>query len=336
MELALSNNDTASPQNADFTSSTGRKKVSLEGGAQDVKFNDEGGNVAVIGSDSSGEKNVELGNGGDLVIVEETEAPVNITAGTGSDSIVTAGNNVKINMNGGATKIIPNSGNVEVENYDPTSKAGIQIDSVSDITRALQSGSIVLEDGTISFGDAKVKVNDEESESTTVNLYDNKGKKQKVVYTHSNGGNVDLSAIKENLVMKSNGGNSSFTSGIGNDVAFGGSGDTFDLGAGYNHIELDTNRGDSNGATIRQTTASGRTEVFGFSFGFSDSNDKIGIDFSADISYSNGKLTFKYSNAALIVSGTSSLADLASSADLESSGISQKVLIGDNRRQFRR
>ena len=317
MELALSNSDTTNSQTADFSSSTGKKKVTLEDGTQEIKFNDEGGNVAVIESDSEGEKNIDLGNGGDLVIVKETETPVNITAGNGKDTIVTAGNNVKVDMTGGATKIVPNSGNVEVTNYDASTGAGIQVDGVSDIERAVQNGNIELNNGAISFGNATVNLGTSESESTTVNLYDNRGRKQKVAYTHSDGGSIDATNDRENVLLvgnhnstKSNG--SSLTSGRGNDVAFGGAGDYFDLGGGNNKVYLNQNRGNnSSGATVAMTSTSGRTEVNGFNSGFGDDGDKISMNIlGATVSYKNGTLTFSVGNASLILNFIGSSADL--------------------------
>ena len=317
MELALSNSDTTTAQTADFTNSTGKKKVTLTEGAQDIKFNDEGGNVAVIESDSAGEKNVTLGGGGDLVIVKDTKTPVNITGGTGKDTIVTAGNNVTVDLKGGATKIVPNGGNINLTNYDALTGAGIQIDEVSDIERAVQNGNINFGNGVVSLGSATVNLGSSESESTTVNLYDNQGRKQKVAYTHSDGGTIDTTNARENILLvgnnnstKSNG--SSLKSGAGNDMAFGGAGDYFDLGAGNNRVYLNSNRSSgSSGATVAMTATEGTTEVNGFNSGFDDNGDKLSINISsANVSFEGGKLSFNFGNASLILNFTGSSADL--------------------------
>ena len=321
MELALSNSDTTNAQTADFSNSTGKKKVTLAGGDQEVKFNDEGGNVAIIESSSAGEKNVSLGGGGDLVIVKETETPVNITAGSGKDTIVTAGNNVKVDMKGGATKIVPNRGNVEVTNYDASTGAGIQIDAFSDIRRAVVNDNISFNNGTISFGESTVVVNNTESESTTVNLFSNQGSQQKVVYTHSDGGLINASGERENLLLVGNKnmdkGNASIVSGRGNDSALGGAGDYFDLGAGNNTVYLSENRnGAERGSTVAITTNTGRTEVFGFAVGFGETADRVNIDISkAQVAYKGGNVTFTVGSASLILN-LNNYSYLAESADL--------------------
>lgn len=322
MELALSNSDTTNAQTADFSNSTGVKKVTLKEGAQEIKFNDEGGNVAIIESSSAGEKNVSLGGGGDLVIVKETETPVNITAGSGKDTIVTAGNNVKVGMKGGATRIVANSGNVEVANYDASTGAGIQIDEFSDIRRAVANDNISLNNGSISFGTSTVVVNNTESESTTVNLYDNKGRKQKVAYTHNDGGKVDASGERENLLLVGNKnmdkGNANLVSGRGNDSALGGAGDYFDLGAGNNYVSISNNRGNATeGATVAVTAKEGKTEVDGFRSGFAETADKVMFDLTnAQVSFKNGKLTFDIGSASLVLNFMGNSPDLAESADL--------------------
>ena len=263
-----------------------------------------------------------------MVIVKDTKTPVNITAGTGDDTIVTAGNNVTVDLKGGATKIVPNGGNINVTNYDASTGAGIQVDGVSDIERAVQNGNINFENGAVSFGGATVNLGYSESESTTVNLYDNKGKKQKVAYTHNDGGTIDATNERENMLLvgnhnsnKSNG--SRLTSGRGNDIAFGGSGDYFDLGAGQNKVHLNSNRGNSaTGATIAMTATEGKTEVSGFNSGFDDNADKVSINvLGSNVSFKNGKLSFSVGNASLILNFMDSSSDLAESSD---------VLIADN------
>ena len=321
MELALDNSDAISGQTADFSSTTGVKKVTLEGGEQSVAFNNEGGNVAVIESDSEGEKNITLGNGGDLAIVKGTSTPVNITAGSGKDTVVTSGNNVQINMSGGATKIIANSGNVSVNNYDAATGAGIQLNETADITRAIANNNITLEAGAVSFGNSKVSFNGGDENSSIVNLYNNQGKKQKVAYTHIDGGEMNMNSERENLLLVGNkdGGKESsrFMAGSGDDTAIGGVGDYFDLGSGNNYVSLNDNSRNtaSEGATVAMTAATGKTEVDGFNFGFNENSDKVRFDISnAQVSFKNGKLTFNVGSSSLILNIGDS--NLGSSADL--------------------
>ena len=249
-----------------------------------------------------------------MAIVKGTSTPVNITAGKGKDTIVTSGNNVTVDMTGGATKIVANGGNVNLTNYDASTGAGIQVDEVSDIERAVSNGNINFGDGIVSLGSATVNLGTSESESTVVNLFDNQGRKQKVAYTNSDGGTIDATTERENMLLvgnnnstKSNG--SRLKSGSGNDIAFGGAGDYFDLGAGNNRVYLNSNG--SSGATVAMTATSGKTEVSGFNSGFDDNSDKISINISgANVSFKNGQLTFSIGNAALVLNFGGRSADL--------------------------
>ena len=314
MELALDNPDSIIEQTADFSNSTGKKKITLEGGIQNISFNNEGGNVAIIDSGASGKKNVTLGGGGDLIIVKETSAEINIVASRGKDTIVTAGFNVSIEMSNGATKIVPNSGNITLNNYNSGIGAGIQINDAADIKRAISNGNINFGNGQISFGNTTVNFGNENAESTIINLYNNQGVVQKIAYTHSDGGAVDLSGERENLFMLGTGGNSNFMAGSGNDTAVGGAGDYFDLGAGNNYVALQqTNNYSEEGATIAMTATTGRTVVDGFNFSYGDNGDRVRVDISnTKVSYKDGKVTFTTSTGSRIILN----GDLSMSADL--------------------
>ena len=225
-------------------------------------------------------------------------------------------------MKGGATRIVANSGNVELSNYDAATGAGVQIDAFSDIRRAVANDNINLNNGSISFGESTVVVNNTDRESTTVNLYDNKGRKQKVAYTHNDGGRVDASGERENLLLVGNKnmdkGNANLVSGRGNDSALGGAGDYFDLGAGNNYVSISNNRGNATeGATVAVTAKEGKTEVDGFRSGFSEMADKVIFDLAnAQVSFKNGKLTFDIGGASLVLNFMGNSSDLAESADL--------------------
>ena len=211
-----------------------------------------------------------------------------------------------------------------MNNYDPSAGAGVQVNGSSDIMRSISNGNITFSDGQISFGSAIVNFgNDNPTESITVNLYNNQGKKQKVAYTHSDGGAVDASDERANLLLLGNntgnkGGSSILMAGSGNDTAIGGAGDYFDLGAGYNRVELKSDRSDNeSGAIIAMTATSGKTEVNGFKSGFGDTSDKVMIDASkASVSFKNGKLTFNLGNASLVLNFNDRSSDLIESADL--------------------
>ena len=96
---------------------------------------------------------------------------------------------------------------------------------------------------------------------------------------------------------------------------------------------LDINSDPSGVTTIRQTAESGRTTVTGFGFGFGENRDRVSIsnveNASVEYNSANGKVTFTRGNAKLIVTGSASLADLASSADLSNDGASQQILLGE-------
>ena len=342
LDMVIGDTDTKDAQTADFSQNKGIKKVTMSGNnAQDVKFNDEGGNIAVIGSGVEGEKNVALGNGGDLAIVEKTDTPVNITAGRGKDTIVSQGRNTRVNISaGGPTRLMATAGNLDVTGYDHKTGAGVQLTN-SDVARSVQRNAIQLGNGSVAVNGANVNLNTGDSEvgSSIVNFYNLKGLMTKVGFTHSSGGAVDLSAEKTDVVMKGNysgandqddsvrankkDGGSTLVGGSGNDSAFGGAGDRINVGTGDNYIAIDNKRTNSdNGATIEQTATQGRTVVEGFNNNdFSDMGDRIKISTSASVKFVNGVLSFAFGAASLILKGvTSAIAggssDLASSSDI--------------------
>ena len=347
-----------SVETADFSNSKGIKKATMNGeGNQNVKFNDEGGNIAIIGDDAEGEKNVSLGGGGDLAVIGKTSAatPVNITTGKGKDSIVSQGRNVKVNVGaGGPTRLMANGygASMEVEGYDANNGEGIQLTN-SDIKAAVKKNTVALENGKVTTSEgAEIRTAPETSEgSSVVNFYNLKGLMTKVGYTYNEGGTVDLSSSKNDVVMKGNytegnaqrkSGSSKLISGSGDDYALGGAGDDIDVGAGNNTVELDgTTRTNADaGAVISQTATTGKTEVNGFNNDFGDTGDRVNISASASVKFVGGVLTFLYGAAQLLLnnmtaSGGNS-ADLAESADeddnataVEGSTDYARVMIGD-------
>ena len=347
-----------SVETADFSNSKGIKKVTMNGdGNQDVKFNDEGGNIAVLGNDAEGEKNISLGNGGDLAVVGKTGAttPVNITAGRGRDSVVSQGRNVKVNVGaGGPTRLMANGygASMEVEGYDANNGAGIQLTN-SDIKAAVKKNTVALENGKVTTSEgAEIRTAAEEpTGSSVVNFYNLKGLMTKVGYTYNEGGTVDLSSSKNDVVMKGNytegnaqrkSGSSKLISGSGDDYALGGAGDDIDVGEGNNTVELDgTTRTNADaGAVISQTATRGRTEVNGFHNDFGDTGDRVNVSTSANVKFVNGVLTFLYGAAQLILNGmaasSASSSDLAESADEDDNATAvtgttdyARVMIGD-------
>ena len=228
------------------------------------------------------------------------------------------------------------AGKTTLQGYRAETGAGIQVTN-SDIYQSVKNNIIALGDGVIGVKGAEITTNANASSegSSVVNFFDLKGNKYQVGYTHSGGGEVDLSTSKEGVVLKGNfaGGsaNNVLRSGNGDDSILAGVNDVVDAGAGVNTIEIDT---DTTGATtIRQTATSGRTTVSGFEFGFNENQDRVSITdvSSASVEYnsSSGKVTFTRGNAKLILTGSSSSADLASSSDLGGDGNSQQILLGE-------
>ena len=330
MAIAIDNNGAITAQTADLRNYTGSKRITLAGGEQNLLFNNEGGNVAIVAQDSEGERNVTLGGGNDLAIVRETDSPVNITAGAGKDTVLTAGNDVWVNLSGGATKISPNSGNVTINGYDAATGAGIQSDYTS-IPRAVLTGNIGLSDGKISLGSSNVVLTGQTGDTSTVNFYNNLGELQKVMYAHTSGATINTSEDKANWLLvgnysldKSN--VSQIIGGSGNDSAFGGAGDFFNLGGGINQIIINSDNAYTSSSTIVMSNAQGTTYVDGFKSGFSNDSDRIIADVSKlDVSYKNGQLTFKGANSSLVLNNVASSADLAESSDL----ISDNNLVND-------
>ena len=154
IQMMATNPDTSATQNLDFTNTTGIKKVSLEGGNQDVSFNDAGGNIALIpktDENADGEKNVNFGDGGDLAVVEEVAMQVNFTFGKGRDTLVTKGRHVRGNLiNAGPTTLMPTGGRLTLDGYDATKGQSIQ-STLSNIFRAVKINVIKLADDIVTM-----------------------------------------------------------------------------------------------------------------------------------------------------------------------------------------
>ena len=189
------------------------KEVILYRGKQNVTLNNAGGNMVHISNGDSnsvnwsiltvngityyvredttyvdpslraqGEKNITLGSGGDVVIVDEGAAPgnvVNILGGAGNDTIFVRGMleseyvgldnhgqyvferphssaQVNVNMNsGGDDRIVTyarSNARIALNNYQASTGAGIQIDDLNaeDIAKAVTDNFIKFGDGVIS------------------------------------------------------------------------------------------------------------------------------------------------------------------------------------------
>ena len=360
IEMAATNTED-SVQSMDFANTSGIKKVSLEGGNQDVTFNDAGQNIAIIPNNSANtdnnEKNVTFGDGGDLGVVENTGMQVNFTFGRGRDTLITAGRHVRGNLtNAGPTTLMPTGGRLTLNGYDADKGQSIQ-STLSNIFQAIKKNIIQLANDIVTMNNGAVidfsggaSSSDAASDAgaRVVNFKNVKGLNTRVLYTYDEGDkDIDLAEVHEDTVIKANytegsaqrkSGTEIIRTGSGNDTALGGSGDTFNLGSGYNRLYIDENRNLSEAGTIvEQTATTGITEVEGFHAEYSDTADKVRIDTSkASVKFEGGALKFTNDAATLVLNAVSSSSDLASSADETDSrigatgtGYSQKALVED-------
>ena len=286
--------------------------VSLEGGNQDVQFNDENGNVAVVGNNATGQKNIIFGKGDDLGIFYSPNANICVTVGSGRDSIFNDNNaRVRVDMtNSNEAKIIPYSGSIILDNYNPYSRAEIVIPNVIDITGAIKDNSIQLVGNEVrpNFS-TNVKLNDSDN-SNIINLSTEQGDTQKVGFTGINGGVIDTHDLRENLLLKGNyaenssdkqsGNPSTLISGNGHDTFLAGAGDFIDGGNGRNEIFLTPYdlRQIKDGATIA-ASGNGRNTVHDFHEGFGYEGDVIQVD-----DFNN--LKFKFENDGLLLNASDS------------------------------
>ena len=132
----------------DFSENEGKKRVSLEGGDQNLTFNDEGDNIAVVADSATGVKDITLGDGGDNVVIGETDdAEITVHAGEGEDDIV-AKDDVTVETNDkGKTKVTPlNDATITLDGYGDEefeNGTGVQT-SLGDIAKAIEKAQLYL------------------------------------------------------------------------------------------------------------------------------------------------------------------------------------------------
>ncbi|MBR5914177.1 MAG: hypothetical protein IKZ58_07445 [Selenomonadaceae bacterium] len=337
-------NESETAQDLNFAGTSGIKKISLEGGDQNVEFNNAGENIAVIPNSSANkgtEKNVKFGDGGDLAIVEDTDVdnPINITTAKGRDTVITKGRNVRMNLNaGGPATIIPTGGRLLVNGYQPDKGQSFQV-NLSNIFKAVKSNIIKFANDVVTMNNGAVidfsggaSSSDAESDAgaRVVNFKNLKGLITKVLYTYDEGDkNIDMSDNHEDMVIKANytegsaqrkSGTEIIRTGSGNDTGLGGSGDVFNLGSGYNHLFIDDeNRNLSEAGTIiEQTANTGATYGHNFHAGYGDNADVVRIDTNkSSVSYDGTTLKYSTGAAELNLNAiTNSSSDLANSADI--------------------
>lgn len=342
-EFWIDNKDNKETQELDLSGTEFAKKVTLYEGPQAVKTNDEFGNEIIVDDEATGQKDIELGDGGNAVIVDGAAAidnAVDITGGAGNDSVFVRDDvAVTFDMSeGGADLIITWGGanaRVKLEGYDYSTGAGIKIDErkAKDIAQAIANGLISFGDGVVSIMSATgTSIIDIGSKlgGTLVNLFTPKGTKQVVGFTGSEGGQVGDEDATDDLILIGNkggkkSGSSTLTGGIGNDTAFAGAGDEVDLGDGNNVVELDK---DDNRAGAKIVLGEGFTTINNMNNTLNEKHgDKLVVDLTkADVSFDGTNLIIEgedfYAiapdadkNGSLDYSKSDSSSDLSSSAD---------------------
>ena len=289
----------------------GTKTVHLFKGAQAVKFNDEGENVAIVENGARDAKSITLGGGGDIVQVDAKQGKntaVNVVGGKGNDSII-VNNNAPVTFNmsyGGADKIIlaynDAKENVTIKGYNANNDSGIQTGAydTEEIVTALGNGAVSFGDGQITIGGAKITFanNTLAGGSTRFNLFDAAGNKQAVGFTHSAGGIINVSYSSDNYVLvgnpsKGKGVSSTLIGSKGDNIFFGGAGNDYIYGNGTGS----TIRGGKGNDTIKlymENTNSEEDNVIQYAKG--DGNDVVeigtrslkGLGFSIELT--SGKL----------------------------------------------
>ena len=310
--LTFTENSGRGIQNVNLRSSEYPQVVSLEGGNQNVQFNDVDGNVAIVSASATGGKEILFGNGTDVGIFTSPKANINTTLGSGEDSIITDNNaRVRVDMTGNdEAQIFPYSGRVILDNYNSDSRAEIVIPDVIDITSAIKDNSIQLVGNEIRPNSStRIEFNDSD-DSNIVNLVTENGDTQKVGFTGINGGAVNASTLRGNFLLKGNYAEkssdnqknkpSTLISGAGHDTILAGARDFVDAGNGRNQIFLTPYelRQIKDGTTI-VSSGDGRNTVHGFHEGFGYDGDVIQVnDFN--------NIKFKFDNDGLLLTSKDS------------------------------
>ena len=319
------------------------KKVDLFYGDQSVEFGDAGQNLAVIEDVATGNKEINLGNGGDAVIMKADAGSVDVTGGAGDDTVVVQGSApVTFDMSeGGADKLLTfarANARIKLTGYNPFTNpnAGIRItQAIGSFFDAIKASLLDFSNGKMSIGSSANAHSEIELGGNFVNLFNHLGQKQVVGFTNDEGGEIDGSASTTPLLMVGNNkgqksGSSRMIGGTGDDTALAGAGDVVDLGAGNNLVELDsdTQRG---GADV--VLRAGRTVINNFLGAFNEHGDNLNLDLTgADIKFVDGNVQIQgngfYALLADVKTNGELSYDLAESADLVESADTASSILG--------
>ena len=209
------NDDTISSSNdgkstiTNFSNTSGKQDVTISNDDEVMIFNDEGGNIARITDTITGNKIIQAGNGGDMIINENKSAKVTIKGGSGNDTIVASGSDSEyIELGGGRDIVIAGSG-ANVNDYDVNSGAGFILTGVDKITEAFIDGSAKVTNNSLTYNDnANLNISRTSTDTTVgtfVNVYSNaKTKIKTLVGWADSNGNLNASEFKSAAVLIGN------------------------------------------------------------------------------------------------------------------------------------
>ncbi|MCR5834011.1 MAG: hypothetical protein K6G55_05100 [Selenomonadaceae bacterium] len=315
-------NDGNVEQVVDLSDYEGAKKVDMYEGDQTVVFGDEEQNVAHVTDKATGEKEIELGDAGDLVVMDADGASVtgaNVIGGKGNDTVIVRGDaETTIDMSEGGEDLIITyaaaNADVSVTGYEASTGAAIRFDELgeTDIAKAYA-------DGTLEFEDGKVKVVNGDNSSTidvgsednvtkvNVKSYGESAAVQTVVFTSSEGGaTVDESENTDDLLIIGNRNDASafgskLNSGSGDDTVYAGGNDSVNAGAGDNTIVLGITE-NRDGALIE--LASGNNTISNLISG-TDALQFAPKDITNAVVDENGNLVLESDEYTAVISGAS-------------------------------
>ena len=313
--VTADNENNENEQKLEFSNTFGMKEVYLGGDAQNLTFNDAGGNVAIVDTGADGNKNITFGNGtGDLAIVDSNSnvGSVTITDGTGNDTVVVRGAmQTTFNMGEGKDVLIVTDnagGKITLAGYNSD-------EDVISIQERIKSIADAIKNQTIQFGEGgKVKIvgtkaateididDSDSSNGWLVRLADPDGNKQLVGFTAEDGGLIGNASLEESIILVGNIdgkklGGSSLQGGTRNDTIYAGEFDFVSAGAGRDFVSLKSDR--EFGAAIN--ISEGITSIKGMNNSFkTDAGDVLYIDDlnmdSTSFAIENGNLVINESD----------------------------------------
>lgn len=282
----------------------------------------------------SGYSSIEFIDGNNVALIDGASADVK--TGTGNDSVVVRqGGKATVDVEYGDPVIVPTSGQVTLENYDG-SDAAIQTFDYSDIPAAIANNNIKFGDGRMTMGDAVITFDTDASPegATLAELIDADGDTVAVGFTHTDGGELDISGETDPYILKGNyaartsdttkSDGSEITGGRGNDTLLIGAGDTADGGRGNNQIYITDPALRDDGATIILGDA-GKSTVHNFDDGFSEASDAIKISDPSALKFGYGSdgFTMRSGDAQLTID------DLTPSEDMITMTAADELLKAD-------